>query len=118
MPDNHLDQQPPHTATRQPTTPSPQSEELLRLIAENIEDYAIFAIDLDGRAASWNPGVEKLLGFTESEFLGTDACVIFTPEDQAHDACGHELRIAQEQGRAEDQRWHMRKDVRAFGRTA
>lgn len=100
--------------TSQPTTPSPQSEELFRLIAENIEDYAIFAIDLEGRCASWNKGVEKLLGYAEDDFIGRDACDIFTPEDQEHDACGQELRTAREQGRAEDQRWHLRKDGSRF----
>lgn len=114
MPDNHLDPQQTRAATSQPTVPSPQSEELLRLIAENIEDYAIFAIDLEGRCASWNPGVEKLLGYAEDDFVGQDACMIFTPEDQAHDACGHELRTAKENGRAEDRRWHLRKDGSRF----
>ncbi|MDQ3252316.1 MAG: PAS domain S-box protein, partial [Acidobacteriota bacterium] len=93
---------------------STQSEELFRLIAENIEDFAIFAIDLEGNVSSWNPGVQKLLGYTEDEFVGRDACDIFTPEDNARDACGHELRNAKEKGRVEDQRWHLRKDGARF----
>lgn len=94
--------------------PAPQSDELLRLIAENVEDYAIFAIDLDGNVASWNKGVEKLLGYAEHEFVGQDACIIFTPEDNERDACARETGVAQEHGRAEDQRWHLRKDNSLF----
>lgn len=94
--------------------PSLQSEELLQLIVKSIEDFAIFAIDLDGNAASWNPGVEKLLGYTEEEFVGRKACDIFTPEDNERDACGHELHTAKELGRAENQRWHVRKDGSRF----
>jgi PAS domain S-box-containing protein len=83
----------------EPSHPSIQSEELLRLVTENVSDFAIFAIDLDGRAASWNPDVEKLRGYTEEEWVGRDACDIFTPEDNEHSACAHELSKAQEEGR-------------------
>ena len=115
MSDNQLDRQPqPRPTTPEPTAPTPQSEELLRLIAENVEDYAIFAIDLDGRAASWNPGVEKLFGYAEAEFVGRDACMIFTPEDIAAGACDREMRAAGEKGRADDVRWHLRKDGSRF----
>jgi PAS domain-containing protein len=46
-----------------------RNEELFRLVAEKVEDFAVFAIDLDGTVASWNPGVEKLLGYGEEEFV-------------------------------------------------
>lgn len=108
----------PHTPTQTDDSssrmPAAHSDELLRLIAENIEDYAIFAIDLDGNVASWNKGVEKLLGYTEHEFVGQDACIIFTPEDNEREACAREIGVAQEHGRAEDQRWHLRKDNTRF----
>jgi PAS domain S-box-containing protein len=91
-----------------------QSEELFRLVAENVEDFAIFAIDLDGNNASWNPGVEKLLGYTEDEWIGRDSCIIFTPEDNEQGACALEMRVAAERGRAEDERWHLRKDGSRF----
>ncbi|HEV2801441.1 MAG TPA: PAS domain S-box protein [Pyrinomonadaceae bacterium] len=91
-----------------------RSEELFRLVAERVEDFAVFAIDLDGRVASWNPGVGKLLGYTEAEFVGRDSCVIFTPEDLKRDACGREMRTAEAEGRAEDRRWHVRKDGTRF----
>ena len=98
----------------QPRASSYHSEELFRLVIENVEDFAIFTVDLEGNLASWNPGVEKLLGYTEDEFVGRDACDIFTPEDNEQDMCGHELRRAEQSGRAEDQRWHLRKDGTRF----
>jgi PAS domain S-box-containing protein len=58
--------------------------------------------------------VEKLLGYSEAEWLGRDACDIFTPEDNALDACRGEMRAALESGRAEDRRWHVRKDGTRF----
>ena len=94
--------------------PSIHSEELFRLVAENVEDFAIFAVNLEGNIASWNPGVEKLLGYAESEWVGRDACIIFTPEDNERDVCGSEMRAAAENGRASDDRWHVRKDGTRF----
>jgi PAS domain S-box-containing protein len=61
---------------------SQYSTDLFQLIAENARDFAIFVTDLDGRVASWNPGVESLLGYAEREWVGRHASAIFTPEDR------------------------------------
>ncbi len=90
------------------------NEELYSLIVENIEDFAIFAIDLEGRNASWNPGVQKLLGYSEEEFIGLPCSIIFTPEDVAIGGHEYEMRTAAEKGRAEDERWHVKKDGSRF----
>ncbi|HEX8456527.1 MAG TPA: PAS domain S-box protein [Pyrinomonadaceae bacterium] len=100
--------------TREQRNASFRSEELFRLVAERVEDFAVFAIDPDGRIASWNPGVGKLLGYTEAEFVGGDSCVIFTPEDLKRGACEREMRVAAAEGRAEDRRWHVRRDGTRF----
>ena len=91
-----------------------RSEELFRLVAEKIEDFAVFAIELDGTVASWNPGVEKLLGYSEEDFVGRDSCILFTPEDNERGECEREMRAAAAQGRAEDRRWHVRRDGMRF----
>ena len=49
------------------TEPSEQSQELFRLVAENVRDFAVYTKDLEGRTLSWNPGVERLLGYSEAE---------------------------------------------------
>ena len=89
-----------------------QSRELFRLVVENVEDFAVFATDLEGRILSWNPGVGRLLGYAEEEWVGRHASVIFTDEtgktEQA--ACAEEMAAALAEGRAEDRRWHRRKD--------
>ena len=85
-----------------------------RAIVESATDFAIVTTDLHGRITSWNPGAEKLLGWSEGEVLGRHACMIFTPEDQADGACDSEMRGAAERGRAEDERWHLRRDGSRF----
>ncbi|HEV2762717.1 MAG TPA: PAS domain S-box protein, partial [Pyrinomonadaceae bacterium] len=90
------------------------SQELFRLIAENVRDYAVFVTDLDGRIVSWNPGVESLLGYAEGEWVGEHASVIFTPEDRERGAHLREMETALAEGRAEDKRWHLRRDGSRF----
>jgi PAS domain S-box-containing protein len=93
---------------------SPQSAELFHLIVENVKDYAIFMTDVEGRVVSWNPGVEKLLGYAESEIVGQSIAVIFTPEDVAAGMHLKEMELARERGRSENKRWHLRQDGSRF----
>jgi PAS domain S-box-containing protein len=93
---------------------SQDSHDLFRLIAENVSDFAVFATDLDGRVVSWNPGVGSLLGFAEGEWVGRDSSIIFTPEDLGRGAHLREMETALGEGRAEDERWHLRRDGSRF----
>jgi len=89
-------------------------EERLRLIEENVQDYAIFVIDRQGRIASWNRGAERILGYSEEEAIGLHCRELFTPEDRARGAVEAERTIADEVGRSVDERWHLRKDGSRF----
>jgi PAS domain S-box-containing protein len=74
----------------------------------------VFLIDLSGTIRSWNPGVQKVLGYEESEFVGLDFSVLFTPEDVAHERPSQELGRALSEGRSDDKREHLRKDGSRF----
>jgi PAS domain S-box-containing protein len=91
-----------------------ESEERFRLVIESVRDYAIFQIDGDGKIVTWNSGAERLLGWSESEILGQSATTIFTPEDIARGEPEKELLQARMEGRAQDERWHLRKDGSRF----
>lgn len=91
-----------------------ESESRFRLIVESARDYAIFTLDLNGLITSWNSGAERLLGYTEAEIVGRPSHTIFTPEDRQTKQADQELRTALTQGRAEDDRWHLRKDGSRF----
>jgi PAS domain S-box-containing protein len=90
------------------------SEERLRLLIESVEDYAIITYSLDNRVSTWNIGAERILGYREAEAVGQDGSMIFTPEDRAAGVPAYELTKAMETGRAEDERWHLRKDGSRF----
>src|SRR5437868_4015155 len=91
-----------------------ESEERFRLLVEGVKDYAIFMLDSNYRISSWNPGAERILGFREEEILGQSGFIIFTPEDVQSGAAQGELDKAKAEGRAEDERWHVRKDGSRF----
>jgi two-component system CheB/CheR fusion protein len=91
-----------------------QGEERLRMVVENIVEYAIFSTDLQRRITIWNSGAQRFLGWSEAEALGQSADIIFTPEDRAAGAPEAEARTAMREGRASDVRDHMRKDGSRF----
>src|SRR5215207_3566640 len=91
-----------------------QSERRFERLVEAAKDYAIFMTDADGRVSTWNEGAERLFGYGEGEILGEDSSVLFTPEDREGGAPERELQKARKEARAEDERWHLRKDGSRF----
>ena len=91
-----------------------QSEERYRLLVENVEEYAIFMVDVEGHIATWNTGAEGLFGYTEQEAYGLPVARIFTEEDRTSGLPEEELATAARRGKAADERWHVRKDGSRF----
>jgi PAS domain S-box-containing protein len=97
------------------TAPEPRdADRRYRLLVDSAVDYAIVACDLEGRITSWNKGAEHLLGWTEREMLGQKVHRLFTPEDCEKGVVEKELETAARDGRAVDERWHLRKDGQRF----
>jgi PAS domain S-box-containing protein len=91
-----------------------QSEARLRLMVESAKEYAIFTLDLNGFVTSWNSGAERLLGYQEAEVIGRHGRFMFTPEDNAQGKADREIQVALSEGKAENERWHVRKDGSRF----
>jgi PAS domain S-box-containing protein len=87
-----------------------RTEDIYRKAIEEMRDYAIFMVDLDGLVTNWNVGAQHILGYTEAEVIGKDASKFFTPEDRAKGIPSKELETAAKLGRAEDERWHVRRN--------
>nr|CAA9249689.1 hypothetical protein AVDCRST_MAG63-1947 [uncultured Armatimonadetes bacterium] len=88
--------------------------ERFRLVVDCARDYAIFVTDTTGGITTWNPGVREILGYEEAEFVGSNCARIFTPEDRERGADRQERDTARAEGRAMDERWHVRKDGSRF----
>lgn len=87
-----------------------EKEERFRLLVENVQDYAIFLLDPDGRIASWNVGAQRIKGYEAGEILGLHFSCFYTPEDVHAGKPDWLLRQAVQAGRVEDEGWRVRKD--------
>jgi PAS domain S-box-containing protein len=101
-------------AQHDPRPSAPEAEEMFRLMVESVKDYAIFTTDDVGIVVSWNTGAERIFGYTETEIIGQNCSLLFTPEDRASRVHERELEKAASEGFAEDERWHLRKDGSRF----
>ncbi len=89
-------------------------DERYRLLFEASIDYAIFLVSLDNAIESWNPGAERIFRYTAEEIIGRHGSILFVPEDVFRGEPEREARFAAETGRAQDSRWHRRKDGSRF----
>lgn len=91
-----------------------RTEDSYRKAIEDIRDYAIFMMDADGLVTNWNLGAQHILAYTEDEIVGKHGAKFFTAEDRSKSVPEKELATAAAVGRAEDERWHVRKDGSRF----
>jgi PAS domain S-box-containing protein len=82
-------------------------------IIDNAVAYAILTMDRTGRILCWSRGAELIFGYGD-EAIGMNFAELFTPSDRAAEVHLEEINTALALGRAEDTRWHVRKDGRLF----
>jgi PAS domain S-box-containing protein len=83
-------------------------------VIDSLQDYAIFTLDTDMYINSWSTGAAKIFGYENGEIIGSYFDVIFTEEDKAIDIPDLEVQTLLKEGRATDNRWHVRKDGSKF----
>ncbi len=90
------------------------NDQQLRSIIESVRDYALYLLDRDGHVVTWNPGGERIKGYTAEEVLGKHFSRFFTQEDIDRGRPAELLRLASTRGRIEEQAWRIRKDGSRF----
>ena len=91
-----------------------RSEERLRFLIDSATDYAIFTMTETGTIDSWNTGAERVFGYRSDQVIGRSFDMLFTPEDRASGIPSAEITKAQLDGRALDERYHVRRDGSLF----
>src|SRR4051794_16143360 len=71
-------------------------------------------MDTGGVVRTWNPGAERMNGYTRAEIVGRHFSTFYTQEDRDRDHPAEELRIAERDGRYEEEGWRVRKDGSRF----
>ena len=91
-----------------------ETERRFRLLVEGVSDYAIYLLDPEGLVVNWNPGAERIKGYSSAEILGRHFRQFYTPEDQADDVPMKALATARQTGKFETENWRVRKDGTRF----
>ena len=77
-------------------------------------EIAVLHLDAEGRIEGWHGAAERLFGYPAAEVSGRPLDFLFIAEDRARGLPQHELELARQTGRAEDDRWHLRRDGTRF----
>jgi PAS domain S-box-containing protein len=106
--------------TKEPVRGSPHRpaalsrEEILARLLSGVRDCAIYLLSPKGYVTSWNPGAERIKGYTEAEILGRHFSDFYTPEDRAAGVPDFALATAARTGKFEGEGWRVRKDGTRF----
>lgn len=84
------------------------------LAAEDMREYAIFALDADGNVASWNAGAERVKGYRSEEIIGKHFSCFYPAEAVASGYPDWELKRAAADGFFIDRSWRVRRDGEHF----
>src|SRR3972149_1518857 len=90
------------------------SEERFRLLVNEVKDYGIFMLDLEGRVRSWNEGAREISGYQAEEIVGQHFSLFYTQDDAQRGLPARELESAGAQGRSKHEGWRVRKDGSRF----
>jgi PAS domain S-box-containing protein len=84
-----------------------------RMIQE-VLDYAIILLDVDGTVLTWNKGAEAIKGYTAEEIIGQNFRLFYLPEDREAHLPEQILEQARKEGRARYIGKRVRKDGSVF----
>ena len=100
--------------TKRPNSAPVTNGEMCKAILESAVDYAIFTLDTRARVTSWNNGARRILGYNRKEIIGKSGRRLFTPADRKNKAPEKERAAALRFNRANDERWHVKKNGERF----
>lgn len=86
----------------------------LRLLVDSVTDYAIYVLDTEGTILTWNPGGERIKGYSADEVIGTNFARFYTESDAQSGLPAQSLLNAAEHGRFSTEGWRIRKDGSRF----
>ena len=85
------------------------SDDQFRLMVESVVDYAIYMLDPKGHIVTWNPGAQRLKGYSQAEVIGRNYSMFFTEDAIREGKPQQEMERAKLHGRFEEEGWRIRK---------
>ena len=89
-------------------------EQLYRKMVDEVQDYAIVLLDVDGTILTWNKGVEKIKGYKADEIIGQNFSIFYLPLDRQENLPGRLIALARKEGRSKHIGRRVRKDGTTF----
>ncbi|EPX60797.1 hypothetical protein D187_001446 [Cystobacter fuscus DSM 2262] len=80
-----------------------------QLLLENLRDYGVFMLSLEGKVASWTPGAQRLKGYRADEVLGAPLTQFFPANELEKGTPQRLLEQAELERKAEYEGWLVRK---------
>lgn len=90
------------------------TSEQFRLLVQGVVDYAIYMLDLEGNVTTWNPGAERIKGYTQDEVVGRHFSMFYTEESRSEREPWKLLAQARDEGRTAMEGWRLRKNGSRF----
>lgn len=89
-------------------------ELLHKKMIEEVQDYAIILLDINGDILTWNKGVEKIKGYKADEIIGQNFSIFYLPQDRQERLPERLIELATREGRAKHSGRRVRKDGTTF----
>lgn len=86
------------------------------VLAQSVENHAIYMVDCDGRITNWNRGAEAMTGYAADAAIGQQVTLFTAPDatpDEAADPFALQAQ-ARKDGRATAEGWRQRRDGTRF----
>ena len=91
-----------------------ESERQFRVFVEGVNDCALIMLDPNGVVTNWNPGAERIKGYTADEIIGLHFSKFYTDADRWGGVPVQALNHANAHGKYEAEGWRVRKDGTVF----
>ncbi len=98
------------------SAPAPEWNELHALF-EQVEEYGLAVLALDGRVVSWNRGAQRMTLHPASEIVGQPSSRLYLEEDTAKGAPARDLELVVERGQLAVEGERVRADGTRFWAT-
>lgn len=91
-----------------------KNERWYHKMVEEVQDYAILLLDINGNVKNWNLGAQKIKGYTEKEIVGKNFSIFYLPEDRNNNLPQTLIDRAAEEGKAMHEGWRLKKSGEKF----